>query len=82
MRSGGAKYRDESRLEHMLSALERVKAQLPKLSRGSMQEGDDSTELALYNLEMIGEDANNISDETCERYPQKVDFPENFSDFE
>ena len=73
MRSGGANYRDESRLEHMLRAVNRIKAQLPKLSMSTLAEGDDATEIALYNLQLIGEDANNISDEMCKAHPE-VDF--------
>ena len=73
MRNGGANYRDESRLEHMMRAVMRIKAQLPRLSRATLSEGDDATEIVLYNLQMIGEDANNMSNETCQSY-SAIDF--------
>lgn len=73
MRSGGADYRDESRVEHMMWAVSRIKAQLPGLDRSMLREGDDRTELIIYNLQVLGEAANNVSDETCKRYPE-IDF--------
>lgn len=73
MRSGGANYRDESRLTHMMRAVNRIKTHILGLTRESLREGDDATEIILYNLQMIGEDANNISDETCRKYAA-IDF--------
>ena len=50
MRSGGANYRDEDRLAHMMRAIRRIKQQLDGLERSMMREGDDRTELIIYNL--------------------------------
>jgi len=66
MRSGGADYRDESRLEHMMRTLNRIKQQIPGLTREMLREGDDKTEIILYNIQMIGEDANNVSEDVCD----------------
>jgi uncharacterized protein with HEPN domain len=62
MRSGGANYRDEDRLVHMMRTIERIKSKKEGLERSMMCEGDDCTELIIYNLQVLGEAANNISD--------------------
>ena len=73
MRGGGADYRDEARLEHMMRAAGRIRAQLNGLERARLAEGDDRTELIIYNIQVLGEAANNVSDETCAKYPE-IDF--------
>ena len=73
MRSGGASYRDEDRLAHMMRAIGRVKEQLDGLERSMMREGDNRTELIIYNLQVLGEAANNVSEATCDAYPE-IDF--------
>ena len=73
MRSGGADYRDEARLEHMMRAAGRIRAQLNGLERSMLAEGDDRTELIIYNMQVLGEAANNVSEEMCAKYPE-VDF--------
>ena len=73
MRSGGADYRDEARLEHMMRAVGRIRAQLDGLERTMLAEGDDRTELIIYNMQVLGEAANNISEETIARHPE-IDF--------
>ena len=73
MRGGGANYRDEDRLVHMLRAVERIKEKMEGLERSMMREGDDSTELIIYHLQILGEAANNVSDACCEEYPE-IDF--------
>jgi len=73
MRSGGASYRDEARLEHMLRAVNRVMQQKQGLERKMLREGDDKTEIILYNIQLIGEDANNVSEEICAAHPE-IDF--------
>ena len=73
MRGGGADYRDESRLEHMMWAVSRIKEKLPGLDRSMLREGDDRTEIIIYNIQVLGEAANNVSDETCRKYPD-IDF--------
>ena len=73
MRGGGADYRDEARLEHMMRAARRIRAQLGGLDRAMLAEGEDRTELIIYNLQVLGEAANNVSDEMCEKHPE-IDF--------
>lgn len=73
MRSGAANYRDEDRLVHMMRAIGRIKEQLDGLERPMMREGDNRTELIIYNLQVLGEAANNVSDATCAAYPE-IDF--------
>jgi len=73
MRNGGANYRDEDRLVHMMRAINRVKEQLDGLERSMMREGDNRTELIIYNLQVLGEAANNVSAAACAAYPD-VDF--------
>ena len=36
-------------------------------------EGDDRTELIIYNIQVLGEAANNVSEEMCAKCPE-VDF--------
>ena len=73
MRSGAANYRDEDRLAHMMRAIGRVTEQLDGLERSMMREGDNRTELIIYNLQVLGEAANNVSEATCDAYPE-IDF--------
>lgn len=73
MRSGGANYRDEDRLVHMMRAIGRIKEQLDGLERSMMREGDNRTELIIYNLQVLGEAANNVSDVACATYSE-IDF--------
>ena len=73
MRNGGASYRDEDRLMHMMRAIGRIKEQLDGLERSMMREGDNRTELIIYNLQVLGEAANNVSDDACAAHPE-IDF--------
>ena len=73
MRSGGADYRDEARLEHMMRAVGRIRAQLDGLDRTMLAEGDDRMELIIYNMQVLGEAANNVSEEMCVKHPE-IDF--------
>ena len=73
MRSGGADYRDEARLEHMMRAVGRIRAQLDGLDRTMLAEGDDRTDLIIYNMQVLGEAANNVSEEMCAKHPE-IDF--------
>ena len=73
MRSGGADYRDEARLEHMMRAVGRIRAQLDGLERTMLAEGDDRTELIIYNMQVLGEAANNVTEEMCVKHPE-IDF--------
>jgi len=73
MRRGGADYRDDARPEHMFRSIKRIQSHLPSITHDSLHEGDDATEIILYNIQMIGEDANNISDALCAAHPE-IDF--------
>ena len=73
MRSGGANYRDEDCLVHMMRTIERIKSKKEGLERSMMCEGDDCTELIIYNLQVLGEAANNISEAFCAEHPE-IDF--------
>ena len=66
-------YRDESRIVHMQTYLERIAAILPTLSECEMEDGEARTERILYNLTLLGEAANNVSREFAEVHPE-VDF--------
>ena len=63
MKSGGADYRDDARLEHMMRGVVRIKELKTGLARSMLREGDNQTESILYNLQIIGEAANNVSKE-------------------
>lgn len=54
-------YRDESRIRHMCFALAKVVEKARGLSRESLVEGEDNTELIIHYLTILGEAANNIS---------------------
>ena len=73
MKNGGVDYRDEARLEHMMRGVVRVNELKAGLERSMLREGDNQTELILYNLQIIGEAANNVSKEVCEQHPE-IDF--------
>jgi len=73
MSAGGANYRDESRIEHMYRAAVRIREKLGGLTRAAMAEGQDATEVILYNVQLIGEAANNIGSAFCEKHPE-IDF--------
>ena len=62
-------YRDDSRVRHMLSALERISAMSEKLDSLQLQMYEDVTEIILFNLMILGEAANNISKEFAELNP-------------
>ena len=66
-------YRDESRIAHMHTYLERVAAILPSLTESEMEDGEPRTERVLYNLTLLGEAANNVSREYAAAHPS-VDF--------
>ena len=63
-------YRDDARVRHMLSALERIVAMSEKLGRSQLRVHEDVTEIILFNLMILGEAANNISKEFAEKNPE------------
>jgi uncharacterized protein with HEPN domain len=66
-------YRDESRVRHMCRALAKIVEKSTGLTRESLVEGEDNTELIIHYLTILGEAANNVSDEFAQRYPD-IDF--------
>ena len=66
-------YRDESRVLHMRTYLERIVKILPTLTEVEMEDGEARTERILYNLTLLGEAANNVSREYAAEHPD-VDF--------
>ena len=71
--SDKADYRDASRIEHMYAALCRVKELSAGIARVDFVEGNNAAELILYHLIILGEAANNVSDEFCEQH-REIDF--------
>ena len=63
-------YRDDSRVRHMLSALERIVAKRGELDSFQLRTHEDVTEVILFNLMILGEAANNISKEFAEKNPE------------
>lgn len=66
-------YRDVSRVVHMQRALSRILECQRQLTQVGFVEGDDKTEIILYNLMILGEAANNVSHEFAELHPD-IDF--------
>ena len=56
-----------------MRAAGRIRAQLDGLERSMLAEGDDRTELIIYNIQVLGEAANNVSEGMCAKHPE-VDF--------
>ena len=62
-------YRDDSRVRHMLDAMERILSISTGMSRDQLGHHEDNTEKILFNMMVLGEAANNISREFAERNP-------------
>lgn len=63
-------YRDETRLEHMLQALERIEATAKTVNRDDLYFEDLTTRAIMYDFTVLGEAANNISAEYCAAHPE------------
>jgi len=70
---GGDIYRDESRVRHMCQALAKVVEKSVGLTRADLVEGEDNTELIIHFLTILGEAANNVSDEFVQKHSD-IDF--------
>lgn len=66
-------YRDESRVRHMCRALSKIVEKSAGLTRESLVEGEDNTELIIHYLTILGEAANNVSDEFVKKHTD-IDF--------
>ena len=62
-------YRDDSRVRHMLDAMERVAELCKGLEREQLRRNEGTTERILFNLMVLGEAANNISREFAAMNP-------------
>lgn len=63
-------YRDDSRVRHMLNAMERIVALCRGLTSAQLRMHEDKTEVILFNLMVLGEAANNISREFAAKNPE------------
>ena len=62
-------YRDDSRVRHMLDAMERITELCKGLGREQLRRHEGTTEMILFNLMVLGEAANNITREFAEKNP-------------
>ena len=62
-------YRDDSRVRHMLDAMERVIELSKGLEREQLRRHEGTTEMILFNLMVLGEAANNITREFAAKNP-------------
>ena len=62
-------YRDDSRVRHMLDAMERIVEMCDGLSRDQLHRHEGKTEIILFNLMVLGEAANNITREFAAKNP-------------
>ena len=62
-------YRDDSRVRHMLNAMERVVELSKGLDRAQLKSHESTTESILFNLMILGEAANNITREFAAKNP-------------
>jgi len=70
MKIVGEAYRDDTRLEHMLQALLRIQATTSEMTRDSLFLDDVRTRALMYDFTVLGEAANNISEEYCLAHPE------------
>ena len=62
-------YRDDSRVRHMLDAMERIAELSRGLEREQLRRHENTTEMILFNLMVLGEAANNITREFAAKNP-------------
>ena len=62
-------YRDESRLVHMQQAIDRIISEAANITRDDLYFEDVVTRALMYDFTVLGEAANNISDEYCRLHP-------------
>ncbi len=63
-------YRDDSRVRHMLDAMERIAELSRGLERDQLRRHENTTEMILFNLMVLGEAANNITREFAAQNPE------------
>ncbi|MBR4259561.1 MAG: DUF86 domain-containing protein [Kiritimatiellae bacterium] len=62
-------YRDDSRVRHMLDAMQRIVELSRDLGRAQLRKHENVTEMILFNLMVLGEAANNITREFAAKNP-------------
>ena len=62
-------YRDDSRVRHMLDAMQRIVELSRDLDRAQLRKHENVTEMILFNLMVLGEAANNITREFAAKNP-------------
>ena len=62
-------YRDDSRVRHMLDAMQRIVELSKGLDRAQLRKHENVTEMILFNLMVMGEAANNITREFAAKNP-------------
>ena len=65
-------YRDDSRVRHMLDAMEHILSIAKGMSRDQLRHHEGNTERILFNLMVLGEAANNITREFASKNPSVV----------
>ena len=68
--SGAADYRDEQRIDHMLKALEALVRNSVDVDRDMLYTEDNVTKVLMYDLIVLGEAANNISEAFAKQHPE------------
>ena len=66
----GGGYRDSTRIVHMLQALERIEQETQDTSRDKLFFDDRLTRAIILDFIVLGEAANNVSDEYCKSHPE------------
>jgi len=69
MSESGARYRDDQRVDHMVTAVESVIGAASGMTRDQLMFDDQKTKSILFDLIVLGEAANNISREFAEANP-------------
>ena len=62
-------YRDDSRVRHMLDAMQRIVELSEDLDRAQLRKHENVAEMILFNLMVLGEAANNITREFAAKNP-------------
>ena len=65
-----SQYRDESRVRHMLDAVEWIVNISEGLAREQLQRHEGRPESILFNLTVLGEAANNVTREFAAKHPE------------
>ena len=68
--SGTRDYRDEQRIDHMLKALEALVKNSVGVNRDMLYTEDNVTKVLMYDLIVLGEAANNISEAFAKKHPE------------